>query len=167
MFLQDQFLSLVAAEPACKTDAECTDPTLKICQVDAGVCVAVKDATNGACTDTTKTGFSLGLNLECLGDCPNTDTTKPVVNVKGFHAVPAAKEGDPAVCTADVAASTDPAKNNDCMPVKPSFSVNATTQMCQAACETVTKGSHNLNGICIVDTATANLACTDPKDGSS
>ena len=58
--------------------------------------------------------------MECLADCPNTDTTKPAVNTPGFHAVDKK-------CTADVPASTDAKKNNDCMPVLAGSTVNTTT----------------------------------------
>ena len=105
--------------------------------------------------------------MECLADCPDVDPSKAAVNVGGFHAVKATKAGDPDVCTADVAASTDPKKNNDCMPVTAGSSVNATTQMCQTACGTPLKGSHMFagSGACVADTAKANAACTTAVDG--
>ena len=125
MFLQDQFLSLVAAAPtACTKAADplCVAPT-PACQVKAGFCVAELDAKNDPCTDTSKTGFSLGLNMECIADCPDVVTpADPAVNVKGFHS-------DGKTCIADVA-PTDPTKNNDCVPVTDGSTVNLKTQMC-------------------------------------
>ena len=86
------------------------------------------------------------------------------MNTPGFHSIEVDKK---ATCTADVAASTDAKKNNDCMPVTAGSSVNATTQKCETACVAAAKGSHKFNGQCVEDTAKPNPACTDATDGSS
>jgi len=143
-------------------DADCTTAAVFGSHMfpDSGACVADTAKPNAACT-TAVTGQSVGLNMECLADCPNTDSTKPAkVNTPGYHDVGK-------TCTADVAASTDAKKNNDCMPVTAGSSVNATTQKCETACVAAAKGSHKFNGQCVEDTAKPNPACTDATDGSS
>ena len=84
--------------------------------------------------------MSLGLNMECIADCPVIPATDPVtsVNVKGFHS-------DGTNCIADVPATT-PTTNNACVPVKDGFSVNVTKQTCVADCATTAVGSHKMNG---------------------
>ena len=146
-------MEFVAADPSCTIDTDCTaDPTLKHCNVEAGVCTIIDDPPNVACT-TVAAGMSVTLGGECVADCKNVDTTKPAVNVGGFHDVAG-------VCTEDTPASTT--DNNACMPVIAGFSVNALKQTCAMNCTAVIMASHVLNGKCIADadSTSTNTMCT-------
>ena len=98
--------------------------------------------------------------MECLADCPNVVTpTDPAVNTPGFHS-------DGKTCIADIK-PTDAKQNNACVPVTSGSTVNLTKQMCEVSCATALLGSHKFNGVCVVDTAKPNPACTTATDGSS
>lgn len=149
---------------ACKADADCTDATLNKCDATSGQCYPTGAKANGDCADKTTKGMSLTLGGECAGDC--MDLVKgedATASVPGMHN----DATDKNKCIQDTPVSTDDKTNNGCTPVKTGSSVNATAQTCDADCKTATKGSHDMAGECIADTAKPNAACATAKDNFS